>query len=107
MDLQVSREARAPRVVLPGWGVAGMLAQSLRGVPFWDWPCGGFEDEDPYSNRVPWLPDPGSGSFARAGVVCGLAGVPDGDSGCGWSGWSGALCALALAIIPLQQRIIP
>jgi len=58
-----------------------------------------LQHEDSFPHRVSWFPVHGPRPFARAGVLRGFAGVPDGDSGRGWNCRRGPLCALALAII--------
>ncbi len=90
-----------------GWGEfccrgGGRLLCWLRFgvVPFWNSNATPFQYEDSFPHRVSRLRIPGSRAFACAGGLRGLAGVPNGDSGCGWNCGCGALCALAVAIIP-------
>ena len=94
-----SKEGEGGRVLLLGWGVAGMLRLKLRTVPFWN-RGKGFQHEDSDPPSASWLPVFGSRCSARTGLLRGLSGVPDGDPGLGGRGWSGAICAVALAIIP-------
>jgi len=86
-------------VLLLGWGVAGMLAP-VRGCPVLGRALRRFlQHEDFQPPRPPWFPVSGTRPFACAGLVCGFAGVSDGDFGCGGSSGCGAVCAVAVTII--------